>query len=50
MRKNTSKLSYTTPTCRVKEIGYELNFLATGDFGNDGNAGKDLEGGDEYNF
>ncbi len=52
MRKEISNvlLSYTAPSCRVGEVGYEQSFLLSGDFGDGGYPGKDLEPGDEWDL
>ena len=42
--------AYTAPSCRVREPEYEKNFLASGDFGQGGYPGDDLDPGDEFNF
>lgn len=41
---------YPAPSCRVQELRTETRFLASGDFGNGGYPGDDLDPGDEYNF
>lgn len=41
---------YTAPLCRVRGLLYEDNFLASGDFGEDGYPGSDLGNGGEYDF
>ena len=41
---------YTAPSCRVGEVGYEQSFLLSGDFGDGGYPGKDLEPGDEWDL
>ncbi len=52
MRKEISNvlLSYTAPSCRVGEVGYEQSFLLSGGFGDGGYPGKDLEPGDEWDL
>ena len=41
---------YLTPTCRVVDVRIDRNFLASGDFGDGGYPGSDLEPGDEFDF
>ena len=52
MNKTQSTLfqPYTAPQCRVKDVQYEDNFLASGDFGQGGYPGQDLEPGDEFDL
>ena len=42
--------AYTAPQCRVRNLELDKNFLASGDFGQGGYPGDDLEPGDEYDF
>ena len=41
---------YMAPQCRVQALDLDQNFLASGDFGQGGYPGDDLEPGDEYDF
>ena len=41
---------YCTPACRVVDLRIDQNCLASGDFGQGGYPGDDLEPGDEYDF
>ena len=41
---------YSSPQCRVVRVDVDLNFLASGDFGQGGYPGQDLEPGDEFDF
>lgn len=41
---------YSAPVCRVLDVDTDRNFLASGDFGDGGYPGKDLDLGDEYDF
>ena len=41
---------YTSPACWKIEVLSDRNFLASGDYGGEGNPGPDLEPGDEYDF
>ena len=41
---------YIAPVSRVVAYQSEDNFLASGDFGGNGNPGSDLEPGDEFDF
>ena len=41
---------YSSPLCRVVDFRVENSFLASGDFGQGGYPGDDLEPGDEYDF
>ena len=41
---------YVVPSCRVVDISIDESFLASGDFGQGGYPGDDLEPGDEYDF
>lgn len=41
---------YLAPLCRVADVCVDRNFLASGDFGQGGYPGDDLEPGDEYDF
>lgn len=41
---------YSNPLCRVVDFRVENSFLASGDFGQGGYPGDDLEPGDEYDF
>ena len=41
---------YCTPSCRVVDVCIDGNFLASGDFGDGGYPGSDLEPGDEFDF
>ncbi len=43
-------MTYYSPTCRVLDVDIDLNFLASGDYGDGGYPGSDLEPGDEYDF
>lgn len=45
-----NKNLYCSPTSRVLDVDVDLNFLASGDFGQGGYPGKDLEPGDEFDF
>ena len=46
----TPSRPYTTPSCRVRGVQFENNFLASGDFGENGYPGNDLGNGGEYDF
>ena len=50
MKTNHFSLPYTAPCSRVKDVQFEENFLASGDFGQGGYPGQDLEPGDEFDF
>lgn len=50
MVRQTSFRPYLAPACRVVAYQSEENFLASGDYGGNGNPGYDLEPGDEYDF
>ena len=41
---------YCTPTCRIVDVRIDGNFLASGDFGDGGYPGSDMEPGDEFDF
>ena len=41
---------YCTPACRVLDVDVDLNFLASGDFGQGGYPGQDLDPGEEYDL
>ena len=41
---------YVSPSCRFVDLRIDENFLASGDFGQGGYPGDDLDPGDEYNF
>lgn len=41
---------YSSPVCRVVDFRVENSFLASGDFGQGGYPGDDLDPGDEYDF
>ena len=41
---------YSTPSCRVTDVRLDHNFLESGDFGDGGYPGSDLEPGDEFDF
>ena len=43
-------MPYTAPVCRVADVVFDRNFLASSDFGGNGYPGDDLEPGDEYEF
>ena len=43
-------LPYVSPLCRYVDLCMDQNFLASGDFGEGGYPGSDLEPGDEYDF
>ncbi len=45
-----TKLLYQAPLCREVHVDIDQNFLASGDYGNGGYPGSDLELGDEYDF
>ena len=45
-----SIIPYVSPFCRVVELDIDLNFLASGDFGQGGYPGQDLEPGDEFDL
>ena len=40
--------TYITPECRVRDVDIDLNFLASGDFGQGGYPGGDLQPGEEW--
>ncbi len=46
----TPSRPYTTPSCRVRGVQFENNFLASDDFGEGGYPGSDLGDGGEYEF
>jgi hypothetical protein len=48
VNKQNSLAPYTAPSCRTGEVVYDRSFLASGDFGEGGYPGKDLEPGDEW--
>ena len=48
MKWNSTPTTYTAPSCRTGEVVYDRSFLASGDFGEGGYPGKDLEPGDEW--
>ena len=50
MSKNDTFRPYLAPVCRVVAYESDGNFLASGDFGQGGYPGDDLDPGDEYNF
>lgn len=41
---------YSAPFCRIVDLRVDRNFLESGDFGQGGYPGDDLEPGDEYDF
>jgi hypothetical protein len=41
---------YLAPFCRVIDVQLDMNFLESGDFGDGGYPGSDLEPGDEFDF
>lgn len=43
-------LPYVRPLCRYVDLHVDQNFLASGDYGDGGYPGSDLEPGDEYDF
>ena len=46
----TPSRPYTAPSCRVRGVQFENNFLVSGDYGNGGYPGSDLGDGGEYEF
>lgn len=40
--------SYTHPSCRKVEVLYDENFLASDQYGDEGNPGANLDPGKEY--
>lgn len=41
---------YSAPFCRIVDLHVDRNFLESGDYGQGGYPGDDLEPGDEYDF
>ena len=50
MKKDFKSAPYLAPLCRVRELCMEDNFLASGDFGQGGYPGQDLDPGDEFDL
>ena len=46
----TSAYPYSAPLSREMNVDIDLNFLASGDFGQGGYPGQDLEPGDEFDL
>jgi hypothetical protein len=44
------RIAYKTPECREVILHVDRSFLASGDFGQGGYPGQDLEPGDEFDF
>lgn len=44
------RTDYVSPASREVPVLVDLNFLASGDFGQGGYPGQDLEPGDEFDF
>ena len=44
------RVAYKTPECREVLLRVDHHFLASGDFGQGGYPGQDLEPGDEFDF
>ena len=44
------RIAYKTPECREVLLRVDQNFLTSGDFGQGGYPGQDLEPGDEFDF
>ena len=44
------RVAYKAPECREVLLHVDYSFLASGDFGQGGYPGQDLEPGDEFDF
>lgn len=44
------RVAYKTPECREVLLHVDHSFLTSGDFGQGGYPGQDLEPGDEFDF
>ena len=47
-KRNSTLAPYTAPSCRTGEVVYDRSFLASGDFGEGGYPGSDLQPGEEW--
>ena len=47
---SAGKQPYVIPSCRMIDVRVDHNFLTSGDFGQGGYPGQDLEPGDEFDF
>lgn len=48
MKWNSTPTTYTAPSCRVGAVCHEQSFLRSGDYGEGGYPGDDLQPGDEW--